>query len=411
MRLNNLQCKKAKPKDKAYKLSDGGGLFLFVTKAGNKIWRMKYRFPKGGKEKLLIIGEYPLTSLTDARSKQMEAKKLLANNIDPMVCKQEELDSIREELSNTFRDVSLKWYEFNKHKWTERNAGYVWRRLEQKMFPHIGTVPITQLKRKQIIEAIRRTEDEGSNDLAHRLAQYSRQICSYAVHEELIESNPALELTESLKKYKKEHHAALEAHEIPAFLKTLERNDARLYATTRHAIKLLMLTFVRTNELINATWEEIDFENAQWTIPAERMKTRVPHIVPLSKQVLDLFSQLKEMNGHREFVFPNQVNPRKTMSNSTILRGLYQLGYKGKLTGHGFRATAMSTIQEKLGYRYEVVDRQLAHAPKTKVQAAYDRAKFLDERTKMMQEWADYLDACVESGKIINISLGRIANA
>ena len=406
MPLTDIKCKNAKPKDKAYKLSDAGGLFLFVTKAGNKIWRMKYRFPKGGKEKVLVIGEYPLISLSEAREKQMEAKKLLADNIDPMATKKEELQNLRNELSNTFKDVALNWFEFNKHKWTERNAGYVQRRLEQKIFPHIGNVPITQLKRKQIIEAIRHTEDAGSNDLAHRLAQYCKQICSYAVHEELIDFNPALELTESLKKYKKEHHAALEAHEIPHFLKTLERNDARLYATTRYAIKLLMLTFVRTNELISAKWEEIDFENAQWTIPAERMKTRLPHIVPLSKQTLELFKLLHEMHGNREFVFPNQVNPRKMMSNSTILRGLYQLGYKGKLTGHGFRATAMSTIQEKLGYRYEVVDRQLAHAPKTKVQAAYDRAKFLDERTKMMQEWADYLDQCASSGQIIKANFG-----
>ncbi|MEC8066470.1 MAG: integrase arm-type DNA-binding domain-containing protein [Pseudomonadota bacterium] len=406
MPLTDIKCKNAKPKEKAYKLSDAGGLYLFISKAGNKIWRMKYRFPKGGKEKVLVIGEYPLISLSEAREKQMEAKKLLADNIDPMATKKEELQNLRNELSNTFKDVALNWFEFNKHKWTERNAGYVQRRLEQKIFPHIGNVPITQLKRKQIIEAIRHTEEAGSNDLAHRLAQYCKQICSYAVHEELIDFNPALELTESLKKYKKEHHAALEAHEIPTFLRTLEKNDARLYATTRYAIKLLMLTFVRTNELINARWEEVDFKNAQWTIPAERMKTRLPHIVPLSRQSLELFQLLHELHGNREFVFPNQVNPRKTMSNSTILRGLYQMGYKGKLTGHGFRATAMSAIQEKLGYRYEVVDRQLAHAPKTKVQAAYDRAKFLDERTKMMQEWADYLDECAVSGQIIKANFG-----
>ncbi len=406
MPLTHIQCKNAKARSKAYRLPDGGGLFLWVTPTGSRIWRMRYRFPKGGKENTISLGSYDILKLAEAREKRAEIKRMIAENINPMTSKREELENVKEELANTFKDVARKWYEFNKHKWTERNAGYVWRRLEQNMFPYIGNVPITQLKRKQIIEAIRHKEDEGHNDLAHRLAQYSRQICSYAVHEEIIESNPALELTESLKKYKKEHHAALEAHEIPHFLRTLERNDARLYATTRYAIKLLMLTFVRTNELINARWEEIDFNNAQWTIPAERMKTRVPHIVPLSTQTLELFRLLYEMHGNREFVFPNQVNPRKTMSNSTILRGLYQLGYKGKLTGHGFRATAMSAIQEKLGYRYEVVDRQLAHAPKTKVQAAYDRAKFLDERTKMMQEWADFIDECASSGKIIKTNFG-----
>jgi integrase len=392
MALTDIQCRNAKPKDKAYKLSDAGGLYLFVSKAGNKIWRMKYYFPKGGKEKKIVFGEYPLVSLQDAREKQMEAKKLLLQNIDPMASKKEELQNINEELSNTFKDIALKWYDFSKHKWTERNAGYVTRRLEQKIFPHIGSVPITQLKRKQIIEAIRHTEDAGSSDLAHRLAQYCKQICSYAVQEELIDFNPAVELTSSLKKYKQGHHAALEAHEIPPFLKAIDRNDARLYPTTRYAMKLLMLTFVRTNELIGARWEEIDFENAQWTIPAERMKMKIPHLVPLSKQVITLFKLLQELHGNSEFVFPNQVNARKTMSNSTILRALYQLGYKGKLTGHGFRATAMSVIMEKLNYRYEVVDLQLAHAPKDKMQAAYARAKFLDERATMMQEWANYID-------------------
>jgi len=404
MKLTNTAVKNMKPMDKTYKKADGGGLYIEVAKNGSKYWRMKYRFL--GKEKRLALGVYPVVSLAEAREKAFDAKKLLDQGIDPSQKKQIDKADLYAEHENSFKNVAMAWFDFSKHKWTERNAGYVIRRLEQKIFPHIGNVPITQLKRKQIIEAIRHTEEAGSNDLAHRLAQYCKQICSYAVHEELIDFNPALELTESLKKYKKEHHAALEAHEIPHFLRVLERNDARLYATTRYAIKLLMLTFVRTNELISAKWEEIDFENAQWTIPAERMKTRLPHIVPLSKQTLELFKLLHEMHGNREFVFPNQVNPRKTMSNSTILRGLYQLGYKGKLTGHGFRATAMSTIQEKLGYRYEVVDRQLAHAPKTKVQAAYDRAKFLDERTKMMQEWADYLDECASSGQIIKANFG-----
>jgi integrase len=399
MPLTDTQCRNAKPKDRAYKLSDSGGLYLYISKAGNKIWRMKYRFPKGGKEKKLVFGDYPAISLMDAREKQLEARKLLANNVDPMAIKKEELSALRELQTQTFETVARAWHGFNIEKWTERNAGYVLRRLEQKLFPHIGKVPITQLKRKQILDAIRHTEEAGSRDLAHRLAQYCKQICSYAVHEELIEANPALELTGALKHYKKEHHAHLEAHEIPAFLKTLEKNDARLHLPTKIAIKLLMLTFVRTGELIGAKWSEIDFENAQWTIPDERMKTGKSHIVPLSTQALELLRKMEELHGHREYVFTHFHNPRKHMSNSTILRGLYQLGYKGKLTGHGFRATAMSAIQEKLGYRYEVVDRQLAHAPKTKVQAAYDRAKFLEERTKMMQEWADWLDDIQESKK------------
>lgn len=404
MKLTDKFIKSLKPKDKPYKNGDGGGLYLEVLPTGTMSWRYKYRYLK--KDKRLTIGNYPVITLAEARERAMDAKKLVANGVDPCEFKKESIREKEIEAVNSFELIAKQWFEHKKDDWTERNAGYVWRRLEQKLFPYIGKTPIKQLKRKDMLEAIRHTEEAGSNDLAHRLAQYCKQICQYAYREEIIGSNPAVDLHDSLKRYKKEHHAHLETHEIPAFLKALDRNHARLYATTRYAIKLLMLTFVRTNELINARWEEIDFENAQWTIPAERMKTRKPHIVPLSKQVLAIFRELKDMNGHREFVFPNQVNPRKTMSDSTILRGLYQLGYKGKLTGHGFRATAMSTIQEKLGYRYEVVDRQLAHAPKTKIQAAYDRAKFLDERTAMMQEWADFLDECENTGKIIKASFG-----
>lgn len=393
MSLTDAKCRNAKSKDKPYKLSDSGGLYLWVSSSGKKVWRMKYYFPKGGKEKKISFGEYGTVSLVEAREKQMEAKKLLSNNIDPMSIKKAEVASIKEAQEYTFERVARAWHEFNKDQWTERNAGYVLRRLEQKLFKYIGSIPIKQIKRKQMLDAIRYTEEEGSNDLAHRIAHYCKQICSYALHEELIESNPAIELSMGLKKYEKKHHAALESHEIPKFLKTLERNEARLHIPTRIAIKLLMLTFVRTNELIAARWDEIDFKNAQWTIPSERMKMRQAHIVPLSAQALELFRRMQEINGHREFIFTNHFNPKKHMSNSTILRGIYQLGYKGKLTGHGFRATAMTAIQEKLNYRYEIVDRQLAHAPKTKVQAAYDRAKFLEERTKMMQEWSDWLDA------------------
>lgn len=393
-----------KAKDKPYKNGDGGGLYLEVLPTGNKSWRWKYRYLK--KDKRLTLGNYPTVTLAEARMMAHDARKLLSNGTDPSEYKKETTRQKEVELVNTFKDIALAWYDFSKHKWTERNAGYVTRRLEQKIFPHIGKIPITQLKRKQIIEAIRHTEDAGSSDLAHRLAQYCKQICSYAVHEELIDFNPAMELSNSLKKYKQGHHAALEAHEIPSFLKAIDRNDARLYPTTRYAMKLLMLTFVRTNELIGARWEEIDFENAQWTIPAERMKMGEAHLVPLSKQVIELFKLLHELHGNREFVFPNQVNAHKTMSNSTILCALYQLGYKGKLTGHGFRATAMSVIMEKLEYRYEVVDLQLAHAPKDKMQAAYARAKFLDERTTMMQEWADYIDNCASTGQIIKTNFG-----
>jgi len=197
------------------------------------------------------------------------------------------------------------------------------------------------------------------------------------------------------------HYASIDPKELPEFLHRLNANDARLYAQTRLAIRLLMLTFVRTGELIGAAWSEFDLDRAEWIIPAPRMKMRKPHLVPLSEQSLDVLRQIKELGGERGLLFPNQVDHEKPMSNNTILTALARLGYKGRMTGHGFRALAMSTIKEQLGYRHEVVDRQLAHAPKSKVEAAYDRAKFLDERRVMMQEWANYLTAIQTSAKVI----------
>jgi integrase len=269
------------------------------------------------------------------------------------------------------------------------------KRIEKDIFPYIGQRPINSLTSMDIIEVLQRAEQRGVGELAHRLKQNCHEIFRYAVVHELAKTNPVanFETRDVLSKHTKSHFASIEAKEIPAFLQALEKNDARLYRLTRLAIRLMMITFVRTGELINATWSEIDLEERQWNIPAERMKMRRPHLVPLSRQAMALLAELKELSvSHNDFIFPSVSNPRKSMSDNTILQGLSRLGYKGKMTGHGFRAMAMSTIKEKLGYRHEVIDRQLAHAPKNKIVAAYDRAQFLDERRVMMQDWADYLD-------------------
>ncbi len=216
-------------------------------------------------------------------------------------------------------------------------------------------------------------------------------------------------MSKILKPAPKGHFAALDVKDLPEFIQALEKNDARLYPHTRRAIKLLMLTFVRTSELINARWDEFDLENAEWIIPAARMKMRKDHIVPLSRQTVAILKEQKEETGQWRFVFPNQARPKKSMSNNTVLKALERMGYKGRMTGHGFRALAMSTIKEKLGYRHEVVDRQLVHAPRNKIDAAYDRAKFLDERKIMMQRWADYLDGMASQGKVVQGNFGRAA--
>lgn len=390
MPLTDTACRNAKAKDKSYKLSDSGGLYLLVNTNGGRYWRMKYYFL--GKEKLLAIGTYPTVTLAEAREKRDQARKLLKNDVDPSevkkVAKQQKLLNSE----NTFEAIAREWHANRITSWTPGHGANILHRLSMDIFPVLGSRPIASIKTPEVIAALRKVESRGALEIAKRLSQTCGQVFRYAIATGRTDRNPVADIKDVLKPGVKSHFAAIDAKELPAFLHTLEHNNARLYIQTRIAIRLMLLTFVRTGELIGAKWSEFDLANAMWTIPAERMKMRVEHKVPLSKQALKLLRELQSISGKREYLFPNQARPTDHMSNNTILGALKRLGYKGKMTGHGFRALAMSTIKEKLNYRHEVVDRQLAHAPRNKVDAAYDRAKFLDERKIMMQAWADYLD-------------------
>lgn len=402
MPLTDLQCRTAKPAEKVRRLFDRDGLYLEVTPSGGKHWRYKYRLD--GKEKRLTIGSYPETSLEEAREALLAARKNVKAGIDPSTekqkLKQTRLTQQALQQENTFAAVAREWHQHSLSGWTDRHAHYVLRRLEQDVFPALGQRPINEISTKELIDVLRSIEKRGANELARRMKQTCGQIFRYGIIHEKCTSNPAATFynKDALQTYAKGHYAALDAQDLPDFLQTLERNEARLYPHTRLALKLLILTFVRTGELIGARWSEFDFENKQWIIPTERMKMRRSHIVPLSAQAIAILRELESKrvtfntDAVPDYVFPNQINPRKPMSNNTMLKAIERLGYKGQTTGHGFRALAMSTIKERLGYRHEVIDRQLAHAPTNKVDAAYDRAVFLTERRKMMQEWGDYLD-------------------
>lgn len=390
MPLNDLACKKAKATEKPYKLSDAQGLYLHIMPNGGKHWRMKYRF--AGKEKLLSFGPYPLISLSEARQRRDEAKKLLLEGIDPSQAKKDANLQNRLNAATTFEAVALEWHSTNLDRWSPSHGKTLIHRLSTDIFPEIGQRPISDITPPELLDVIRKIERRGAHEVAHRAIQICGQVFRYGIVTGRTERNPAADLRGALRPVKKGHYAALEIDDIPQFLQALERNDARLYQHTRMAMKLLMLTFVRTSELIGAQWSEFNFAKKEWIIPAERMKMRRAHIVPLSKQALEILTELRTLSGNRDYILPSQVNPRKHMSNNTILKALERMGYKHRMTGHGFRALAMSSIKERLGYRHEVVDRQLAHAPANKIDAAYDRAQFLDERKIMMQEWADYLD-------------------
>ncbi len=399
MPLTDTACKNAKPKEKVYKLGDSEGLFLLIKPNGAKHWRLKYYFHK--KEKLMALGAYPHVSLAKARQKKDDARSLLVEGIDPLIEKKKREQLAHTDSQDTFEAVAREWYKNRESRWSEKYAKNVIGRLEADVFPQLGIYPISQIEAPMILACVRLIEKRNARELAKRQLQKCGEIFQYAIATGRIKRDPTYGLSKALEPAIKNHYNAISIEELPEFLSILERNDARLYPTTRHAIHLLMHTFVRTSELINAEWNEIDFDNALWSIPAERMKMKRPHKVPLSHQVIEILKAQKELTGHWPHVFPSPVKPKQPMSNNTILSALKGMGYRGRMTGHGFRSLAMSAIKEKLNYRHEVVDRQLAHVQKSQVDQAYDRADYMDDRTKMMQDWSSYLDALAGNGKVI----------
>ncbi|SFI32929.1 Integrase [Collimonas sp. OK307] len=411
--LTDLQVKNAKSKAKPYKLADGGGLYLEVMPTGAKIWRLKYR-QDNGKENRLTFGPYPETSLSKARDQRTSARKLLSDGVDPAKARDDKNWLAEEKAAHTFEKVAREWHQNKIASWHPSTAKNTLHRLEVDVFPAIGNNPISAITHKELIAALRKVEARGAHEIAHRIKAICAQVFRYAIQCGLTDRNPAADMTDVLKPVRKGHFAAINADDLPTFLKVLNENEARMLKPTRIALRLMMLLFVRTSELIETPWSEINLETGEWVIPWQRMKRgkltvnpdKTNHHVCLSTQALALLRDLYTITGGGGYLFPNQRDHEKPMSKNAILKALERMGYKGKMTGHGFRALAMSTIKEKLGYRHEVVDRQLAHAQKDKVASAYDRAQFLDERKVMMQAWADYLDQLASGAKVTPIRLG-----
>lgn len=410
--LTDVQIRTAKPKDKPYKLADGGGLYLLVNTDGAKYWRMDYRF--AGVRRTLAFGKYPEVTLAEARDKRLAARKLLDQDIDPGQEKKERARANAEASANTFEKLAREWHANKLPTWSAATARDTIRRLEIDIFPQIGSMPIGAIKHQNMIAALRKIEGRGAHEIAHRVKATCARVFTYASQQGIENRNPAADMKDVLKPVKAGHFAAITADELPAFLAAMDKNDARLFKPTRIALRLMMLVFVRTSELIETPWSEIDLDAGEWVIPWHRMKRgkltvnpdTTDHHVCLSRQAVELLRELHALTGGGKYLFPNQRDPRKPMSNGAILMALKRMGYQNKMTGHGFRALAMSTIKERLGYRHEVVDRQLAHAQKDKVAAAYDRAQFLAERRVMMQAWADFIDG-IASGKVVAGNFGQ----
>ncbi|WP_433966550.1 tyrosine-type recombinase/integrase [Tunturiibacter gelidiferens] len=403
--LTDTKIKNAKAKAEAYSVVDGGGLYLRVTPAGGKLWRWSYRFD--GKEKLMSLGEYPYISLSDARQKYADARVLLAKDIDPMAQRKAEKTAKKANAENSFQSVATRWMEHWHHEKSPRHVEYVKRRLEADILPVLGSRPIAKIQAPEIVAMVMAIEARGAGVIARRALQTTAQIFRHARVRGYADRNPASEFRPSdiLKPVRETNYARIEARELPDLLRRIEIYQGT--HVTRLAIKLMALTFLRTSELIEAPWTEFDFEAARWDIPAERMKSGKRHIVPLARQTLEVLGVLHDLTGHSEWLFPGDRDPKKCMSNNTILKALERMGYKGAMTGHGFRGLA-STILHELGYKSEYIELQLAHLKRDKVSDAYDHARYLGPRTTMMHEWADFLEKTQKSGKAPQFA-GKVA--
>lgn len=394
MALTDTEIRKAKAKGEPYRISDGGGLYLLVTPPGGKLWRWKYRFD--GREKLMSFGSYPDVPLSLARERHTEARKLLATGRDPMAERKAE----KAAADDSFQSIARVWLEHWQDGKSPRHAAYVKRRMEADILPCLGARPIAAIEAPELVAMAKAIEKRGARDIAKRALETTGQVFRYAIAHGYARRNPASEIRPSdiLKSSRKVNYARVDAKELPGLLRAIEVYQGT--HVTRLALKLMALTFVRTSELIGATWAEFDLEAARWDIPAERMKMRTPHIVPLSKQALDVLDTLQTLTGKSDWLFPGDRSTKKPMSNNTILKALERMGYKGCMTGHGFRGLA-STILHEQGHPHEHIELQLAHAPRNAVSAAYNHALYLEPRGKMMREWADFLEHTQRGGKLL----------
>ncbi|EFA6513743.1 tyrosine-type recombinase/integrase, partial [Escherichia coli] len=388
MKLNARQVDAAKPREKAYKLADGAGLYLEVVPSGSRYWRMKYRF--NGKEKRMAFGVYPAVSLAQARALRDDAKKKLAEGIDPSLAKKEEKLVRDVQLNNTFQAVALEWHGTKVSRWSEGYASDIIEAFNKDIFPYIGQQPVNEIKPLVLLNVLRRIESRGATEKAKKVRQRCSEVFRYAIVTGRAEYNPAADLTSAMSGHESKHYPFLTVEELPDFFKALAGYTGSPLVVL--AARLLILTGVRTGELRGAFWSEFDLEKAVWEIPAERMKMKRPHLVPLSTQALEIVQQLKVMSGQYPLVFPGRNDPRKTMSEASINQVFKRIGYTGRVTGHGFRHT-MSTILHEEGFNTAWIETQLAHVDKNAIRGTYNHALYLEGRREMMQWYADYINA------------------
>lgn len=400
MALSDITIRKAQPTDKQYKLTDAEGLYLLVTPKGGKYWRYDYRFD--GKRKTLAIGIYPDVPLKLARERKLEARKLVADGIDPNEMKKANKRSRQEACANSFEIVAREWLVKYSTNWTEDHKERITRRLEKDVFPYIGSKPVELINAPELLTVVRRVENRGALDTAHRVLQNCGQVFRYAVATLRGSQDPSSALKGALPPVKQKHHASItDTKDIGGLLRAI--NDYEGHFITKCALRFLPYCFVRPKELRHAEWAEFDLEGSEWRIPAHKMKMRELHIVPLSNQAVEILKELQPLTGFGKYVFPSARSSQRPMSENTVNAALRRMGFtKDEMTGHGFRSMA-STLLNEQGWNKDAIERQLAHSERDNVRAAYNYAEYLPERRKMMQTWADYLDALKNGASATNI--------
>ncbi|SDZ03010.1 tyrosine-type recombinase/integrase [Nitrosomonas sp. Nm33] len=396
--LTDTAVRNAQSKDKPYKLTDSGGLYLLVKSVG-KYWRMNYRY--AGKQKTLAIGVYPAITLSAARKKRDEARDLLIKDVDPALVKAVNKQVKKHALDNTFQTIALEWHTKQSATWAESTAANIKRCLEADIFPWLGNRPIKDINAPDLLAVLRKIESRGAHEKAQRAREYIGRVFRYAIQTGRAERDPGGDLKGALTPVKAKHHASItDPKAIGALLRSISGFIGSY--TTKCALQLAPLVFVRPGELRQAEWAEIDFDKKEWRIPGHKMKMGEQHIIPLSRQAIEILESIQPLTGHGKYIFPSIRSTDRPMSENTVNAALRRMGYeKDEMTGHGFRSMA-STLLHEHGWPHEAIERQLAHAERNKVSASYNFAEHLPKRREMMQWWADYLDELAAGAKVIN---------
>lgn len=387
MKLSDAKIRGLKPKEKQFKLADGDGMYILIKPNGTKLWRLKYRF--NGKENIYSIGTYPEVTLERARKIRLEIRQLLHDGIEPNQKKRIDSTVQANSEQEDFQSIAYDWHEKNCRKWTQEHSNKLKNWIEKDVLPYLGHYRISEIKSPDVLDVIRRIEKRGANDVARRVLSICSQIFRYAIPLGKCDYDVTVGINNTLEVRKRTNFKCVTVDEFPKLIQDIQNHNCNI--VTKSALKLIVLTFVRSSELREAKWSEINFERGEWRIPADRMKMREQHIVPISSQANRLLQDLNKITSNSDYIFPNINNPNKVMSENTMLYALYDMGYYNKMTVHGFRQIA-STILNENNFSSDAIERQLSHAERDNVRRAYNHAQYLPERKQMMQWWGDYIE-------------------